>query len=219
MIFAVVGDMDFEEMIKFAEDNFGDEKSEIRGPVIKKDNNSNIEERKGIDQANLVYAYHVPTAENKKNYAAQMLSTLMAGGMSSRLFVEIREKRNLAYGVKGESDIDKDFAYNFIWAGVKKENVEKVKELIKEEFEKVSKELLEKELNEVKTQMVGNYKIGMEESQGQLVNLLISEVLGSAEDFYEYEKNILDVKLEDVKELAKSAAKDYSFFALVPENK
>ena len=74
----------------------------------------------------------------------------------------------------------------------------------------------EEELEQIKKQLIGNHQISMEDSQTQMVNLLLSEINGSAEDFYEFEKNISDVKLEDVKDLAK--IKNYSFFALVPED-
>ncbi|MBU2496763.1 MAG: insulinase family protein, partial [Nanoarchaeota archaeon] len=154
---------------------------------------------------------------DKKSDAAKVLATLMAGGMSSRLFSEIREKRNLAYAVKGDSIITKDFAYNFIYVGTMKENVEQVKKLILEEFEKVAKNLSEKELKEVKEQLIGNFHISMEDSQTQMANLLFYEFEGNAKDFYDFEKKIRKVKLEDVKKLAK--LKNYSFFALVPEQK
>lgn len=217
MILCVVGDADFEEIVRFAERNFEKKEKEVKEfPVILK-NETKILKRKGIDQANLIFAYHVPLASDKKSYSAQVLSTLMAGGMSSRLFSEIREKRNLAYSVKGSSEINKDFAYNFVYVGTTKENVEKVKKIILEEFEKVSKNLNEKELKIIKEQMIGNYQISMEDSQSQMVNLLSEEINGNAKNFYDFEKNIKDVKLQDVKELAKKALKDYSFLALVPE--
>ena len=95
------------------------------------------------------------------------------------------------------------------------ENVEKVRQLIFEEFEKVAKSLTEKELQEVKEQLIGNYHIGMEDSQMQMANLMIDEMNGNAKEFYEYEKKIRQVKLEDVKKLAR--LKNYSFLALVPE--
>ncbi len=57
----------------------------------------------------------------------------------------------------------------------------------------------------------------MENSQTQMMNLLISEIQGEAKDFYEYEKHISKVKLKDVKELAKKAIEKHSFFALVPK--
>ncbi len=215
MILCVIGDGNFEDIVKFAEENFGTEKGEISKQEFNLKKGVEIEKRKGIDQANLVFAYHVPLANDKKNFAAQVLSTLMAEGMSSRLFSEIREKRNLAYGVKGGSDISKTFAYNFIYVGTTKENVETVKELILKEFKDVAENLTEEELKQIKEQIIGNHYISMEDSQTQMVNLLISEIEGNAKDFYDFEKNISDVKLEDVKDLAK--IKDYSFFALVPE--
>lgn len=216
MILCVIGDADFEEVVKFAEKNFEKGKGGIPLPEIKLKNESKIEKRTGIDQANLVFAYHAPLSTDKKNYAAQVLTTLMAGGMSSRLFSEIREKRNLAYAVKGDISTNKDFAYGLVYVGTTKENVELVRKLILEEFEKVANSLDEKELAEVKGQMIGNYQISMEESQAQMVNLLLHEVDGNAEKFYEFEKNISEVKLKDVRDLAK--IKNYSFFVLEPED-
>jgi len=215
MILCVVGNANFNEIIKFAEENFGNEKGKIIEQKFDLRNEVRIEERKGIDQANLVFAYHVALADDKKNYVARVLSCLMAEGMSSRLFSEIREKRNLAYAVKGGENINKRFAYNFIYVGTMKENVEKVKKLILKEFEKVSEELGEEELNKTKEQLIGNHQISMEDSQTQMINLLLHEINGKAEDFYEFERNISKVKLKDVKDLAK--IKKYSFFALVPE--
>jgi len=55
-------------------------------------NDSKIEEKPGINQSNLVFAYHIPTTEDNKSYAARVLNEIMTGGMSSRLFSEIREK-------------------------------------------------------------------------------------------------------------------------------
>lgn len=216
-ILCIVGDADFGQVVKFAKKNFSNRKSKIPRQEFELKNQVKIEEREGLDQANLVFAYHVPTARDDRHYGARILSSLMAGGMSSRLFQEIRAKRNLAYSVSGDSNINRDFAYNFIYAGAMKENVDKVKEIIIQEFAKVSKQFSENELKKVKEQIIGNYQISMEDSQNQMMNLLVSEIHGSAEDFYEFEKNIFKVKLKDVKELAKKAIKKYSFFALVPK--
>ncbi|HDK42123.1 MAG TPA: insulinase family protein, partial [Candidatus Pacearchaeota archaeon] len=217
MVLCVVGDADFNKIVKFAEDNFGNEKGKVPELKVGLKNKIKIKSRKGIDQANLVFAYHVPLTSDKKSHTAKVLSTLMAEGMSSKLFSEIRMKRNLAYAVKGGSNTNKDFAYNFVYVGTEKKNVGAVKELILEEFKKVSENLGEKELKQVKEQMIGNHYINMEDSQNQMANLLFYEIEGSANDFYNLEKNIRNVKLKDVKELAKKATKKYSFFALVPE--
>ena len=219
LILCVVGDANFKEVVVFAENNFGDEKGEIFSKEILLKNEIKIEKRKGLDQANLVFGYHSPLARENLSFTAEVLITLMAEGMSSRLFSEIRQKRNLAYAIKGGLEANRDYSYSFIYVGTMKENVEKVKELILEEFEKVSKELTEEELSKVKDQMIGHHNISMEDSQNQMVNLLASEVHTKAEDFYDFEKKIKAVKLEDVKKMASEVREgNYGFFALVPED-
>ena len=217
LILWVVGNADFDEIVNFAEKNFGNEKGKNFEQKIKLKNQERVLKRKGIDQANLIFAYHVPLSRDKKSYAARVLSSLMAGGMSSRLFQEIREKRNLAYGVTGYSEINNFFAYNSIYVGTTLENVKKVKELILEEFKKISDNLEEKELSEIKEKLIGNYYISQEDSQGQMVNLLVNELEGDAKYFYGFEKNIKAVKLSEVKEIAKRALKEFSFISLIPD--
>jgi len=215
MILCVVGNTDFKKVVEFAKKNFENTKGNLPKFKIVKKNESRIEKRKGITQVNLVFAHHIPTSKEKRNYAAFVLNILMARGASSRLHQEIREKRNLAYGIEGESDISKDFAYSLIYVGTSKQNVKKVNKIILDEFEKVSKELSEKELSQVKEQIIGNHQISIEDSQNQMANLLYNEINGNAKKAYEFEKNIRAVKLDDVKNLAK--IKKYSFFALIPQ--
>ena len=87
LVLCVVGDADFDELVKFCEKNFGDGKGKIPEQKFELENKIKIEKRRGIDQANMVFAYHVPLSGTPGSYAAQLLSTLMAGGLSSRLFL------------------------------------------------------------------------------------------------------------------------------------
>lgn len=215
MVLAVVGEANFDEICTFAEKNFAKQEGKVEKPEIKLANGELIEKRKGIDQANLVLAHHAPLPNDDKYHAEEVLMTILAGGMSSRLFSEIREKRNLAYAVKGSYEGEKDYAYSLIYVGTTPENVGKVKELILEEFEKVSKDLEEKELNQAKEQIIGNHLISWEDSHNILVDLLIEELRGNAEGIDRFVEKIKAVKLEDVKSLAKIS--EHSFFALVPE--
>ena len=87
MILCVVGDTDFNKLCAFVELNFKKSGQKASYPKIELRNNTEIEKRKNIDQANVVFAYHIPLpSDEKMHYAAQVLNTLMAGGMSSRLF-------------------------------------------------------------------------------------------------------------------------------------
>ncbi len=218
IVLAVVGDADFEELCDFAEKNFEDKVCEnLEKPVIEKITKEEIEERGEIGQANFILGFHTPLPSDEKYYAAHLLLDLMADGMSSRLFSEIREKRNLAYAIKGFIEGEKDFSYAGIYVGTMKENVEKVKGLILEEFEKVTKELEEDELNQIKEQMIGNYLISQEDSHNLLFNLLLAEIRGDVKDVDEFIEKVKNVKLEDVKEIANEVKNNYGFFALIPK--
>jgi len=215
MILSVVGDADFNKICEFAEQNFKPSKRQVDEPEVVLDNGEKIEKRKGIDQANLVFAYHIPLPKEDKYFASHVLNVVLAGGMSSRLFSEIREKRNLAYAIKGFVEAEKDFAYAGIYVGTMPENVEKVKELILKEFEKVAVELDEGELAQVKEQIIGNYLLAQEDSHDLLLDLLMSEIKGDALEADKFIDKINGVKLEEVRGLAKLG--EFSFFALVPE--
>ncbi len=215
MILCVVGKADFSDIVKFAEKNFKKEKHNVRKQKIVLKNDYKIEKRKGIDQANIVLAFHSPLSTDKKVYAMKLLIAIMSHGMSSRLFHEIRDKRNLAYSVFGDVNATKDFSYSYIYVGTMKENIKKNQKIILDEFRKVSEELTEKELESTKNQLIGNYRISMENSEMQMNQLLLSEIDVSVKEFYDFEKNIRAVKLKDVKKLAK--IRKYSLFALVPE--
>jgi len=220
LVLTVVGDCDFDYVVNWAEENFENRNGVVPEYEVPEKNEISEEMRKGIDQANMVFAVHAPLVNDPKVYAAEVLATYMAGGMSSKLFSEIREKRNLVYSIHGDLDADKKYSYILIYAGAEPQNVPEIKKVILEEFEKASKELTEEALVEIKEQLIGNHQISMEDSQGQMVQLLINELDTKAEDFYEYEKFISDVKLEDVKELASKVKEgSYSFFALIPEKK
>lgn len=215
MFLCVVGDADFEQLCGFCEKTF--KKSGFKIPELKLGlkNRIIIEKRKDLGQANLIFAFHAPKANDKTAYASQVLISLMAGGMSSRLFQEIREKRNLAYAVKGSYMGGKRFGYNLIFVGTTPDKVAKVRELIIKEFKKV-KDVKEKELSRIRDQLIGLSKISREDSYGQMMDLLSNELWSTAENSYEYETKISEVKLKDVKELARFDK--YSFIALIPES-
>jgi len=214
MILTVIGDCEFEEICKIGEKLFPKKTKKINELIPKKINGELIEKRKGLDQANLVFAYHVPSLLEKNRYSAEIMDVILNEGMSSRLFQEIREKRGLAYAVKGLLQQDKNYGYQMIYIGTTKENILKIKELILEEIKKLQT-LEQRELSEAKEQLIGLREVGSEESEEVMMGLITEENAGNAENYYKYEERINSLKLEDLKKLAKLKA--YSFMALVPE--
>ena len=124
--------------------------------------------------------------------------------MSSKLFKEVREKRALVYGIKAELDIGKDYSYLMIWAGTDSSKEKEVIEISKEQFKKMA-DITEQELKEAKIQLIGNKQVESEESDQVALELLIEELGGNAQNYYEFEKKINEVKLQDIKELSKKS--------------
>jgi len=213
-IVTLVGDADFGKVCDYMEKNFKAEGKKPKIVPIKDKNAETIEKREGIDQANLIFAFHAPFPNTKEFSALEVLDAYLANGMSSKLFLEIREKRGLAYAIKSNIDGGSSYGYYSIYVGTTKEKVEEVKRLILEELENV-KNMSEKDLKEAKERVNGLHKVLSEESVNTMNELLFHEFFGKAEDYYKHEEKINKVTLEDVKKLAK--IKDYSFAAITPK--
>jgi len=216
-IVTLVGNADFDKVCEYLENSFEICGGKIEALEIKKKNAETTEERDGIDQAHFVFAMHAPESIDEKRYALETLHSYLASGMSSKLFLEIREKRGLAYSVRGAIHSEKNYSYYSIYVGTTKESIPEVKKLILEGFEKVS-EMTEKDLEESKERLIGLKKVSSEEGVNVMNELLFEEIsTGKAENNYEFEKKINKVKLEEVKSLAKEIVKEYSTAAIVPK--
>lgn len=213
-IVTIVGNVDFEKICDYLGRNFSGKGLVSKEFEIKKKNDESTEEREGIDQAHFVFGIHAPLMKEKNYYALEILNAYLASGMSSKLFLKIREEKGLAYAVKGGLNGEKNYSYYTIYVGTTKEALPEVKKIILQEFANVSK-MSEKELEEAKEQVIGLKKVSSEESINVMNELMFHEINGRAEDYYDYEKKIGAVKLEDVKKLAK--IKDYSIAAIVPK--
>ncbi len=213
MIFCAVGNANWEEVLKEAK-KFPKTKGEIKNIPIKISHGESIEKRKGIDQAHMVMGFHMPKLNDKNRYTAEVFNSILGGGMSSRLFQEIREKRGLCYAVKSDLEQSKDYAYEIVYVGTVKEKIKQIRELILKEIKKL-KNLNQRELNEAKERLIGLRQISKEKCDSTMMELLQEELAGNAENYHKYHDKINSVKLENLKELIK--LKGHSFVALVPD--
>lgn len=213
-ILCVVGNNDFDEVIKLAESmEVNNETVDAKIPEIVKKIEKISEERAGLQQTNLALGFHFPFSGEKGRYAAELFSAILGQGMSSRLFSEVREKRGLVYGIKTDLDLGKNYGYLLIWAGTDSEKAKEVIEISLKEFEKIS-EVTEEELESAKIQVIGNRRVESECSNDTAVNLVMEEIAGNSEDYYEYDKKINAVTMDEIRELAKIT--EYSSFSLGP---
>jgi len=212
MIFSVVGGVDFKDVLKEA-NKFPKVNKEIRGLRIVEKNGEFVDKRKGIDQAHEVIGFHMPKLNDKDRYAAEIFDGILGGGMSSRLFQEIREKRGLCYAVKSNLEQSRDYSYELIYTGTVKEKVKEVKELVLKEIKKL-KNLKQSDLSEAKERLIGLREISKEKVDSTMIDLLQEEIGGDAKAYYGYEEGVNGVKLGDVRALG--GLKGFSFVALVP---
>lgn len=216
-IVTIVGQADIEKVCDYLEKEFEKENKKIPGAEIKKINKSSTEERSGLDQAHYMIAMHSPSAEDKKRYVLEVLDAFLANGMSSRLFLEIREKRGLAYTVRSAYEVEKNYSYYSIYVGTTKEAIPEVEKLIVEEFKQIDK-MTPKDLEEAKERLIGLRKVSSEESVNVMNELVFAELCTKAEDHYLHEEEINKVTLEEVKSLSKEIIQNYSTAAIVPKD-
>ncbi len=150
---------------------------------------------KKTDQAHL--ALGVRTFYNffhPQKYAAGLLSVILGGMMSSRLFTEVREKLGLAYYVKTSAEADTDTGYLVTLAGVDNSRVDKAIVAILREYKKISKKKVPvAELKKAKDNFKGKLSLGLETSDAKAFfyagqELLQNKILTPEEIFREIDK-------------------------------
>ncbi len=212
MIFSVVGDTSWEKVLEEA-NKFPKITRKINSIPIIPRNGELIEKRKGIDQAHEVLGFHMPKLGDKNRYAAEVFDSILGGGMSSRLFQEVREKRGLCYAIRSHLEQSKDYSYEIIYSGTVKEKIDKIKEIVLKEIKKFN-DLKKSDFEEAKERLIGLRQITKEKCDSTMIELLQEELGGDAGNYYKYEEEIGKVKLQSVRDLSK--LKGYSFIALVP---
>jgi predicted Zn-dependent peptidase len=120
---------------------------------------------KKTDQTHLILGCRAYDENHKDRFAATLLSTILGGNMSSRLFIEVREKRGLAYYVRTGGDSYADCGYLATQAGVEHKNLEEAVKVILQEYGKIAAEKVsEKELQKAKDYIKGRSVMGFESS-------------------------------------------------------
>jgi len=189
MIFSVVGNTDWDHVLKEAK-KFPKVSRKIKDIPIVKKNGEAIEKRKGIDQAHLVFGFHMPLMGDKNKHAAEIFDNILGSGMSSRLFQEVREKKGLCYAIKSNLEQSKDYAYEMIYSGTTKDKVSEIRKIILKEIKKLG-DLKKSDFEEVKERLIGLRQISKEKSDLTMIELLQEEIGGDAENYYKYERTLI----------------------------
>ena len=154
-------------------------KQEARGPKqgIPKPYPGITLEQRDLEQVHLCLGTPSPNQAHPDRYKIYLLNTLLGGGMSSRLFQEIREKRGLAYSVYSYLNLCLDVGSLVIYAGIAPDAFGKTVKLILKELKVFAeKEISKEELTSAKEQLKGGMLLGLETSESRMTKLARDEI-------------------------------------------
>jgi predicted Zn-dependent peptidase len=158
-----------------------------------------------ISQVNILVGSEGLYVDDPRRYAMGVLNTVLGGGMSSRLFQEIREKRGLAYSVYSFNQGYSDAATFGLYAGCSPAKAKEVTELMISELEKVAQSGITKdELELAKGNISGSLALKFETNQARMSRLASAEIV--AGEFMDLDETIArfdGVLLSEVQALAK----------------
>ncbi len=160
---------------------------------------------KKIDQTHVILGFPGLKYTDKKKPVLAVLLSVLSGGMSSRLFVEVREKRGLAYMIRAGSESFADVGNVYVQAGLDPKRLPEALKVIKDELLKISTEKVDKkELKSAKKNIAGHIALAMEDSSFQAAWHGKKVLTGVGLTTYAEEiKKLNKVSAEDVQSLAK----------------
>ncbi|HYA63058.1 MAG TPA: pitrilysin family protein, partial [Candidatus Sulfotelmatobacter sp.] len=136
-----------------------------------------LESKRDLEQVHLCIGVPSLPIAHERRFGVAVLNNLLGGGMSSRLFQNIREKQGLAYAVFSELTPYSDVGMLSVYAGTAKETVGKVLDLTIAEFRAMKESLVtEEELLRAKNHLKGSLMLSLESTSSRMSNLARQEL-------------------------------------------
>jgi len=166
-------------------------------------------EPKDIEQSHLCLAVHGFSRSHPQRFTIDLLNTVLGGGMSSRLFTEIREHRGLAYDITSYTEHFLNSGAFAIYAGVDPEKIETAVAAILEELSKVKQGITISELSRAKELSKGRLHLRLEDSRNVALwygsqEILMRQIL----DIDDVVAIVDAITIDELKEVAKEILTD-----------
>jgi len=210
MNIVVVGDINKEEIVPLLEKHFGDIRKNtsteltLKSVEIKENNIVTIAKNDAA-QAQIIQGWIVPNILNQDYPALTVLNTILgSSGLSSRLFVELRDKKGLAYVVRSSYDPLKHSGSFSVYIATAPGNIKVSLDGFNEEIRKLQTEpVSEVESENAKNNILGKRAFFHETNAQQAYYLGHYDILGLGADFDDnFAEKIKQVKAEDIKHVA-----------------
>jgi predicted Zn-dependent peptidase len=136
-----------------------------------------LRNKKSLEQVQICMGVPSHPIAHENRYASYILNTVLGGGMSSRLFQNIRERQGLAYAIYSDLNPYRDTGCMSVYAGTSRESADKVVQSVVSEFRRLKNELVpEEELRRAKDQLKGSLMLSLESSTARMSNLARQEM-------------------------------------------
>ncbi|MEV8465254.1 pitrilysin family protein [Fluviibacterium sp. DFM31] len=163
MILSAAGAVDHDAIVREAERLFGHLSPVLSGtPEPARFAYGEKRQDKALEQVHFTLALEGPSYREDEIYTAQVFATALGGGMSSRLFQEVREKRGLCYSIFAQASAYADTGMTTIYAGTSEGDVGALAELTIDELRKAADGLRPDEVNRARAQMKAGLLMGLE---------------------------------------------------------
>jgi predicted Zn-dependent peptidase len=212
---AVAGDVDPEILMRIANEKMGNIAVKT-DPLPQRTSpapswSSHVEDR-DLQQAHICLGTHGIARNDERRFPLELMSTILGGGMSSRLFKRIREELGLAYAVSGQSSYYSDSGFFVIYLGTEPKNASQALEVCMEEIKRMQNEPVPEEtLWLAKEKIKGNMLLGLESSHSRMIRLAISDIYGTHWTIDEIIERVEKVTIDEVQSVAKDIFDKDSF--------
>ena len=206
VVVAVAGNIEHERVVELFEKAFASYRGRAHAPVPEKPRLTPavVFKQKDVEQAYVCLGTSGLSTRDERRYTASVLDTILGGGMSSRLFQEIREKRGLAYSVYSFQQAYRGAGLFAVYAGTSPASVQECVELVVEQFDEIAQRgVLPDELQLAKEHLKGNLTLSLESTSSRMIRLGRNEFsAGRQITTEEIEQHIDAVKLDEVSAMA-----------------
>lgn len=163
LILSAAGAVDHDQIVAMASETFGHMTAKTDA-TIKQARFVGGETRrdKALEQAHVALAFEGPGYRDPTFYTAQIYAVALGGGMSSRLFQEIREKRGLCYSIFAQTGAYADTGMTTIYAGTGADDLGNLVNLTFDELKRATEDMTRAEIDRARAQMKAGLLMGLE---------------------------------------------------------
>jgi len=210
MVLSAAGAINHEEVVSQAKSLF-DKKVPIKKSKAVRSlySGGELQVEKDLEQAHFALAFEAPGYLSESIYASQIYSIALGGGMSSRLFQEIREKRGLCYTIFAQAGAYSDTGLLTIYSGTSSENLKNLSDITISEMKRAAIDFEQAELDRARVQMKAGMLMGLESASSRVERLARMLIIWNRiPSLDEVVQKIDAVSLEDVRAFASNILLD-----------